>query len=239
MATGNPWLKSWVVHKNETRLGTITSRILIPKKTGTLERHMGLACQIKSPPRFERVGGRLLPSITCHVTTSSACWCRVLVIQLNSQLTPGWFGLAVWTRLKSPVTTNPKSKLRWVPDECLDCSPTLTQVPGAGGGGGFWLSAFVSVSLPSTCLPVKPSWFPAGLHFVLGIVFLLQRTRRSQVLWSFSAGGYLLLTVAFIAMYCRARWFASRNEFHRSTPWHLAVHVTGNLGNLLMYPGLK
>ncbi|CAJ1423130.1 unnamed protein product [Effrenium voratum] len=51
--------------------------------------------------------------------------------------------------------------------------------------------------------------------------------------------GYLLLTVAFIAMYCRARWFASRNEFHRSTPWHLAVHVTGNLGNLLMYPGLK
>ena len=51
--------------------------------------------------------------------------------------------------------------------------------------------------------------------------------------------GYALMTVCFVGMYMRARHFASRKEFHKSTPWHLAVHVTGNLGNLLMYPGLR
>ncbi|CAL1168116.1 unnamed protein product [Cladocopium goreaui] len=56
---------------------------------------------------------------------------------------------------------------------------------------------------------------------------------------AFAPTGYALMTVCFVGMYLRARHFAARKEFHKSTPWHLAVHVTGNFGNLLMYPGLK
>ncbi|CAE7222759.1 unnamed protein product [Symbiodinium sp. CCMP2592] len=51
--------------------------------------------------------------------------------------------------------------------------------------------------------------------------------------------GYALLTFAFVAMYMRARHHASRKEFHISTPWHLGVHLLGNLGNLMLYPGLR
>ena len=51
--------------------------------------------------------------------------------------------------------------------------------------------------------------------------------------------GYSLLTVVFVTMYLRARHHAARKEFHTSTPWHLGVHLLGNLGNLLLYPGVR
>ena len=47
------------------------------------------------------------------------------------------------------------------------------------------------------------------------------------------------MTCCFILMYLRARHWAGRKEFEKSTTWHLAVHATGNVGNLLMYPGLR
>ncbi|CAK9076041.1 unnamed protein product [Durusdinium trenchii] len=51
--------------------------------------------------------------------------------------------------------------------------------------------------------------------------------------------GYALLTICFVSMYLRARFWAAKKEFQKSTPWHLAVHAMGNFGNLMMYPGLR
>ncbi|CAK9086589.1 Uncharacterized protein SCF082_LOCUS40958 [Durusdinium trenchii] len=50
---------------------------------------------------------------------------------------------------------------------------------------------------------------------------------------------YALLTICFVSMYLRARFWAAKKEFQKSTPWHLAVHAMGNFGNLMMYPGLR
>ncbi|CAE7413996.1 unnamed protein product [Symbiodinium pilosum] len=51
--------------------------------------------------------------------------------------------------------------------------------------------------------------------------------------------GYSLLTFLFVAMYMRARHHAARKEYNISTPWHLGVHLLGNLGNVFLYPGLR
>ena len=55
----------------------------------------------------------------------------------------------------------------------------------------------------------------------------------------FFLAGYSLLTFLFVAMYMRARHHAARKEYNISTPWHLGVHLLGNLGNVFLYPGLR
>mmetsp|Transcript_34615 Transcript_34615/g.69950 ORF Transcript_34615/g.69950 Transcript_34615/m.69950 type:complete len:232 (-) Transcript_34615:109-804(-) len=50
--------------------------------------------------------------------------------------------------------------------------------------------------------------------------------------------GYYALFLTFVGIYLRARWLARRGDFGRSSCWHMALHCTGNLGNVLLYPGL-
>lgn len=50
--------------------------------------------------------------------------------------------------------------------------------------------------------------------------------------------GYYAMFLMFVAIYLRARRLARQGDFRRSSFWHMVLHCTGNLGNVLLYPGL-
>ena len=78
--------------------------------------------------------------------------------------------------------------------------------------------------------PLVPGPGPAGSGYSL------QHWRDGSACF---LAGYSLLTFLFVAMYMRARHHAARKEYNISTPWHLGVHLLGNLGNVFLYPGLR